>query len=79
MRHLIIIISFLLNFSVCAEIKISEVKKALKEDDVGNLKILNDVHPRNAKHAIELTPLGVMLTPMLKWGAVSDSVNRWGS
>ena len=52
MRHLIIIISLLLNFSVCAEIKISEVKKALKEDDVGNLKILDDVHPRNAKHAI---------------------------
>lgn len=52
MKYLIIIISLFLNFSVYAEIKISDVKEALKEDDVGNLKILNDVHPRNAKHAI---------------------------
>ena len=26
-----------------------------------------------------LTPLGVMLTPMLKWGAMSDKQSRWGS
>ena len=42
------------------------------------VKMRGTSHSR-AKHAIELTPLGVMLTPMLKWGAISDNVNRWGS
>ena len=42
------------------------------------VKMRGTSHSR-AKHAIELTPLGVMLTPMLKWGAVSDKTNRWGS
>jgi len=42
------------------------------------VKMRGTSHSR-AKHAIELTPLGVMLTPMLKWGAVNDNVNRWGS
>ena len=41
------------------------------------VKMRGTSHSR-AKHAIELTPLGVMLTPMLKWGAISDNVNRWG-
>ena len=38
------------------------------------VKMRGTAHSR-AKHAIELTPLGVMLTPMLKWGAVSDKTN----
>tara|TARA_B110000444_G_scaffold238146_1_gene251439 strand:- start:1415 stop:2197 length:783 start_codon:yes stop_codon:yes gene_type:complete len=42
------------------------------------VKMRGTSHSR-AKHAIELTPLGVMLTPMLKWGAVSDTHNRWGA
>jgi len=42
------------------------------------VKMRGTSHSR-AKHAIELTPLGVMLTPMLKWGAVSDKQSRWGS
>ena len=42
------------------------------------VKMRGTSHSR-AKHAIELTPLGVMLTPMLKWGAVSDKTSRWGS
>jgi len=42
------------------------------------VKMRGTSHSR-AKHAIELTPLGVMLTPMLKWGAISDNLNRWGS
>ena len=42
------------------------------------VKMRGTPHSR-AKHAIELTPLGVMLTPMLKWGAISDNVNRWGT
>ena len=42
------------------------------------VKMRGTAHSR-AKHAIELTPLGVMLTPMLKWGAQSDKTSRWGS
>ncbi len=42
------------------------------------VKMRGTPHSR-AKHAIELTPLGVMLTPMLKWGAMSDKQNRWGT
>ena len=42
------------------------------------VKMRGTPHSR-AKHAIELTPIGVMLTPMLKWGAVSDSNSRWGT
>ena len=41
------------------------------------VKMRGTAHSR-AKHAIELTPLGVMLTPMLKWGAANDKTNRWG-
>ena len=51
MKYLIIIISLFFNFSVYAEIKISDVKEALKEDDVGKLKIENNFHNRNARHA----------------------------
>jgi KaiC/GvpD/RAD55 family RecA-like ATPase len=42
------------------------------------VKMRGTSHSR-AKHAIELTPLGVMLTPMLKWGAQSDKTSRWGA
>ena len=42
------------------------------------VKMRGTPHSR-AKHSIELTPLGVMLTPMLKWGAVSDKSTRWGA
>jgi circadian clock protein KaiC len=42
------------------------------------VKMRGTSHSR-AKHSIELTPLGVMLTPMLKWGAMSDKKSRWGS
>jgi len=41
------------------------------------VKMRGTAHSR-AKHAIELTPLGVMLTPMLKWGAQHDKTNRVG-
>lgn len=41
------------------------------------VKMRGTSHSR-AKHAIELTPLGVMLTPMLKWGASADKTSRWG-
>jgi circadian clock protein KaiC len=41
------------------------------------VKMRGTAHSR-AKHAIELTPIGVMLTPMLKWGAQSDK-QGWGS
>jgi len=42
------------------------------------VKMRGSAHSR-AKYAIELTPIGVMLTPMLKWGAVADKTSRWGS
>ena len=42
------------------------------------VKMRGTAHSR-AKHAIELTPLGVMLTPMLKWGAQSDKTSKWGA
>ena len=42
------------------------------------VKMQGTAHGR-AKHSIELTPLEVMLTPMLKWGAVSDKSTRWGA
>ena len=42
------------------------------------VKMRGTPHSR-AKHSIELTQLGVMLTPMLKWGAVSDQKTRWGA
>ena len=42
------------------------------------VKMRGTAHSR-AKHAIELTPLGVMLTPMLKWGAQSDKTTKWGA
>ena len=42
------------------------------------VKMRGTSHSR-AKHAIELTPLGVMLIPMLKWGASSDNTSRWGA
>ena len=35
------------------------------------VKMRRASHAR-AKYALELTPKGVMLTPMLKWGAVND-------
>ena len=41
------------------------------------VKMRGTSHSR-AKHAIELTPLGVMPVPMLKWGASSDNSSRWG-
>ncbi|MEK9695378.1 MAG: ATPase domain-containing protein, partial [Candidatus Poseidoniales archaeon] len=41
------------------------------------VKMRGTYHSR-AKHAIELTPVGVMLTPMLKWGAQIDTTSRWG-
>ena len=41
------------------------------------VKMRGTAHSR-AKHAIELTPLGVMLTPMLKWGAQHDKTNKVG-
>ena len=42
------------------------------------VKMRGTAHSR-AKHAIELTPLGVMLIPMLKWGASNDNPSRWGA
>ena len=35
------------------------------------VKLRGTAHSR-AKYALELTPNGVMLTPMLKWGVLSD-------
>ena len=35
------------------------------------VKMRGTPHAR-AKYALELTPKGVMLTPMLKWGAIND-------
>jgi KaiC/GvpD/RAD55 family RecA-like ATPase len=42
------------------------------------VKMRGTQHSR-AKYAIELTPLGVMLTPMLKWGALNDRAGSWGA
>ncbi|HIA89618.1 MAG TPA: circadian clock protein KaiC [Candidatus Poseidoniales archaeon] len=42
------------------------------------VKMRGSGHSR-AKYALELTPLGVMLTPMLKWGSISDKTAQWGS
>ena len=39
------------------------------------VKMRGTPHSR-AKHAVELTQLGVMLTPMLKWGSQSDTSTR---
>ena len=39
------------------------------------VKMRGTSHSR-AKHAVELTQLGVMLTPMLKWGSQSDTSTR---
>jgi KaiC/GvpD/RAD55 family RecA-like ATPase len=41
------------------------------------VKMRGTSHSR-AKHAIELTPLGVMLTPMLKWGSQNENAH-WGA
>ena len=41
------------------------------------VKMRGSGHSR-AKYALELTPLGVMLTPMLKWGSVGDKSAQWG-
>ena len=41
------------------------------------VKMRGTSHSR-AKHAIELTPLGVMLTPMLKWGSQNETAH-WGA
>jgi KaiC/GvpD/RAD55 family RecA-like ATPase len=41
------------------------------------VKMRGTPHSR-AKNTLELTPLGVMLTPMLKWGSTVDSKQGWG-
>jgi circadian clock protein KaiC len=42
------------------------------------VKMRGTPHSR-AKYTLELTPLGVMLTPMLKWGSTVDKTLGWGS
>ncbi len=42
------------------------------------VKMRGTAHSR-AKYALELTPLGVMLTPMLKWGSIGDKAAHWGA
>jgi len=40
---------------------------------------MRGTHHSRAKNTLELTPLGVMLTPMLKWGSTVDSKQQgWG-
>jgi circadian clock protein KaiC len=41
------------------------------------VKMRGTSHSR-AKNTLELTPLGVMLTPMLKWGSSVDNKQGWG-
>ncbi|MCS5538310.1 MAG: hypothetical protein NZ770_09410, partial [Candidatus Poseidoniaceae archaeon] len=42
------------------------------------VKMRGTPHSR-AKYTLELTPLGVMLTPMLKWGSTVDKNQGWGT